>query len=695
MVDFSDLRQDENAWGSSLKDLFRDEGKQKVLEDASLESLPFNVRCKNCFRQVGLETLGELNRTSVSMLMNIRAFGWGTLEQLLDTYALTFSQTSFDFCDGDTARSNPSFDEILGRSLAPTYHEYQVTELSMSARATNILRSLGIHTVGQLLAISPRDIELAPKAGPKTLADVEQALREFATSPQEQQETAPALRNQPSTAGTTSQPLRVEDVAVILSLWCHALEIPSGCRRFDGYSEMLSAVLEECIRSPRRRGVFVDHHGLFSPPMSRTELAEKHEVTPSRIYQLLTLNERTRNRLRLFRVAFSLPIAHLLEQHRGVLSVRDLEQGLADQFGGTLGTVRGAGLLELMSEYQDLMVAELTVLGRGDRALALAPPVTPAVLEALMGEVHECLENSPEGLPTSEVQQLLQGHWVRVMPDSPVPDVAAIDLAWLHPKIVVENGLWRTWRRRQKSRVTSRVTLASMMEAVLAENGYPMLVQDLFSACREQYGEVNILACRTALQKNDDLFRSYGRGIQGLTRWGEFEASEIEVIRAQSRRSTPRTLPDKIETILEEVGLPMHFQDLFHSFHSRFEDGDERSVRSALFMHPERFQAHGNGVHGLKAWGEDAAIVLEEAAVEFLERRGYPASETEICDGLRDQFPISAPVCRWALRRAWERSGVIVPLEGAMWDVADEEQSATSHGGVSVDDLLLEQLLSC
>ena len=695
MVDVSDLRQDEQAWRSSLQELFQDDGKQIVLEEALLEDLAFNVRCKNCLRQLGLRTLGELNRTPVSTLMSIPAFGWGTLERLLNTYALTFSQTSFDFCDENIIQSDPSFAEIIGGDLSQVYREYPVTGLTMSARSANILRSLDIQTVDQLLAISPRNIEMVPKAGIKTLADIEQALRQFATSPQEQQQTAPASNNQLLTAGITGQTLRVEDVAVILSLWCHALEIPPGCRKFDGYDEMLSAVLEECIRSPRRRGVFVDHHGLFSPPMSRTELAEKHEVTPSRIYQLLTLNERTRNRLRSFRAAFSLPVAHLLEQHRGVLSVKDLEQGLADQFSGSLGTVRGAGLLELLSEYQDLTVTELTVLGRGDRALALAPPVTPAVLEALMGEVHECLENSPEGLPTSEVQQLLQGHWVRVMPDSPVPDVAAIDLAWLHPKIVVENGLWRTWRRRQKSRVTSRVTLASMMEAVLAENGYPMLVQDLFSACREQYGEVNILACRTALQKNDDLFRSYGRGIQGLTRWGEFEASEIEVIRAQSRRSTPRTLSDKIETILEEVGLPMHFQDLFHSFHSRFEDGDERSVRSALFMHPERFQAHGNGVHGLKAWGEDAAVVLEEAAVEFLERRGYPASETEVCDGLRDQFPISAPVCRWALRRAWERSGVIVPLEGAMWDVADEEQSATSHGGVSVDDLLLEQLLSC
>ena len=317
------------------------------------------------------------------------------------------------------------------------------------------------------------------------------------------------------------------------------------------------------------------------------------------------------------------------------------------------------------------------------------------MLEALVREIHERLVASPEGLPANGVQQLLQDYWARVIPDFPAPDVAAIDLAWLHPKIVVEDGLWRTWRRQPKSRVTDRVTLVSMMEAVLAENGHPMLVQDLFSTCREAHGDINIPACRTALQKNDDVFRSYGRGVQGLTCWGELDASKIEVIRAQSRRSTPRTLPDKVETVLEEVGLPMHFQDLFRSFQSRFEDGDERSVRSALFMHPERFQAHGNGVHGLKVWGEDAAIVLEEAAVEFLERRGYPASETEICDGLRDHLPISVPVCRWALRRAWERSGVIVPLEGAMWDVADEEQSASNQDGVSVDDLLLEQLLSC
>lgn len=653
--------------------------------------------------------MGTLNRTSVSTLMGIRTFGWGTLEQLLDTYVLTFPQASsgsqeiFDFWDGAQPPSAPSFETTLECDLNPSHREYPVASLPLSVRAGNILRSLGIETVGQLLTLSRHDIEQVPTVGPKTVADIELTLQQFIAAPQVSENSEEVDRSM-QICKDASQLLGVDDVVRTLCEWrCGTAEQdhgtglpegPSACRKFGSYEKLLQAVLDQCFPTPRRREVFVEHYGLFSAPLSRTELAEKHGVTPSRIYQTLAMNERTLNRLRSFRSVFSLPVAHLLQQHGGILSVTGLETGLAEQFRGTLGAVRGAGLLEALSEFPEFADG-VTVFGRRDKALALAPPITAVALEALLEEIYERLAAAPEGVQERDVERAMADHWARVMPGYPVPDVAAADLAWLHSRIVIEEGVWRPWRRRPKSRATDRLTLAGMMEAVLVENGQPMLVQDLFAGCQQRFGEINVLACRTALQKTENLFRPYGRGVQGLASWRDYEASEIEAIRFRSRRNTPRTLRDKIELVLEEAGLPMSFQDLFRALQTRFEDGDERCVRSALLVCPERFRSHGNGVYGLTAWGEEAAIVLEEAAVEFLEQRGYPASETEICDGLRDQFPISVPVCRWALRQAWERSGVVVPLDGGLWDVADAESPEAYSAGVSVDDLLLEQLLSC
>lgn len=695
MFDVSALRDDEEAQQKLLQDLFAHSGRQVAAQDTLLEDLPFNVRCQNCLRRSGLKTLNQLNRTSTDELMKLPAFGWGTLEQLLKTYALTFSQTSFDFPDGRPAQLNPSFGRMVGVELNAAHSQYPLAKLSLSARAENILHALDVHTIGHLLALSPDAVRQFPSAGPKTLDNIGQAIRDFIASPHEQE----VEENQP-----VSSSLTVDDVIWNIDQLQNVgvpndqrLELPGTYSlrlRFDSYQELFLAVLTQCIRSQRRLGVFIEYHGLFSAPLPRLELAMRYEVSPARIYQMLTMSSRTVSRLYLFLTAVCSPIIQLLKLHYGVLSAKALEQGLAEQFGCALGTIRGAGILEMLSEYPGI-VPGMTILGQQEEALALTPPITASLLEAVVGRLYEQLAVSQSEMNEEEVQQAIQYHWAQLAPDCPPLDVAAEDLAWMHPKIVITVGVWRAWRRRPKPRVMDRTTQVGVLEAILAENGQPMLVQDLFATCKERLGKINIPTCRTALQKNDGIFRSYGRGVYGLKFWKEFVEAEIEAIRVKSRRSTPRTVLDKVEVLLEESGIPMSFQNLFRALQHRFEEQDERSVRSGLLLAPERFRGHGNGIYGLTEWGEDSEIVLEEAALEFLEQRGYPASETEVCDGLRDQFSITVPVCRWALRRAWERSGSIVPLEGGMWDVADMETTASSQSGVSVDDLLLEQLLSC
>ncbi len=718
-IEITELRGNKEAKSQTLLELFTGYGKQVLPDTTSLQDMPFNVRCQNCLRQAGLKTLVGLNNISTEKLMMIPTFGRGTLKQLLDTYTLTFSrsssssQISFDFSRGerfltasvaDLFPTEPSFERITGCNLSSVNRTLSVDRLRLSVRSRNILRSNSIQTIGQLLILSPSEIMKIAKAGSKTTSDIELALREFDIMSHEQQKAAPKAVDQAQSVISVRGPLAVEDVAWNIYQWCSEIDLKdygvhlpenfSPCQRFNSYGELILAVLDQSIKQPRRRDIFIEYYGLFSAPLSRTELIKKYGVSRSRIYQMLSLSERTLSRFRSLISAFALPCAYLLYQHQGVLSASDLERDLVEQFHAITGSVRGAGLLELLSEYPDF-VAAMTIVGRGEQVLALAPPVTLTNLEVLVSKLYEQLAVSNDGLGEAEVEQTIKDIWAGVIPDGPVPIVGMKDLVWLNPKIVMKDGLWQIRTRSPKPRVTDRLTLTRMMETILTKNGRPMLVQDLFAACREQFGEVNIPACRTAAQRNTDVFRSYGRGVQGLACWGDFIESDIEAVRMESRRNTPRTLIDKIEAVLEEAGLPMQFQDLLRAIQNRFEECDERSVRQALLLYSERFQGHGNGIYGLTMWKEDAFIFMEEAVVEFLERRGYPASETEIYDGLKDQFLISVPICRWALRRVWKQSGGIVPLEGALWELADGRPAEIIRIEISVDDLLLEQLLSC
>ena len=695
MFDVGALRDDEEAQQKLLQDLFAHLGRQLAAQDTLLEDLPFNVRCQNCLLRSGLKSLDQLNRTSTVELMKLPGFGWGTLEQLLKTYTLTFSQASFNFPDDRPTQINSSFGRSIGVELGSAYNQYPLARLSLSVRAENILHALDVHTIGQLLALSPDAVRRFPSAGSKTLDNIEQAIQEFVALPQEQEvEGNPPISSSLTVDDVVRNIDQLQNAGASNDQRLELLGTYSPHPSFESYHKLFLAVLTQCIRSQRRLGVFIEYFGLFSAPLPRLELAMRYEVTPARIYQMLIMSSRTEKQLQVLLPAVCSPILRFLELHHGVLSATRLEQDLADQLGDALGTLRGAGIMEMLSEYPGILPG-VTILGQQEEALALTLPVTAPLLEAVVGKLYEQLAVSQSEMSEEEVQKAIQYHWAQVAPDCAPLDVAAADLAWLHPKIIITDGVWRARQRRPKPRVMDRTTQVGVLEAILAENGQPMLVQDLFANFKERFGTINIPTCRTALQKNNDIFRSYGRGVYGLKCWGEFAEAEVEAIRVKSRRSTPRTVLDKVEVLLEESGIPMSFQNLFRALQDRFEEQDERCVRSGLLLAPERFRGHGNGIYGLTEWGEDSEIVLEEAALEFLEQRGYPASETEICDGLRDQFSITVPVCRWALRRAWERSGSIVPLEGGMWDVADMETTASSQSGISVDDLLLEQLLSC
>ena len=718
-IDIERLYDDVEARRYTLISLFAGFGQQVAAGKTWLTDMPFNVRCHNCLRQAGMEILADLNSVSVDQLLSYPAFGWGTLNHLLGVYAKSF-EASFSGCE-TFVLAKPKLmlewheddDSTYGvlteeKRLDAAFRAQSLVSLKLSLRSRTILDKLNVSTIGDLLHITPGQV-IGRSYGIREIAtEIREKLSLFVERFVLSKVVQDALVIQPlnctvlEAAATAfgipqyevrTRILSVSGVVIVADhvYWvprCEGVLFPKW--EYESYFTLLMNILEEVL-STRQIEVLSDYYGLFSEPLSRKELSEKQCVAPQRIYQILKKSEdRLATQPSLIDLLW-LPVRELMRQHPGVLSARLLEHGLVQHFGCAAGQVRVEGLLALIQNFTD-EIADITIF---DDKLVLQRPVTEELLRDIVGFIYTKLLEVPSGISEERVQQIFLERWGLMMPGHPAPYVTMADLAGLHPKINIEEKCWSVRQRRIRGRITDRLTRLGQIETILIERGYPMQVQDLFDACRDRYGEINIPASRTALKKNEHLFRAYERGIYGLVGWREYSSSEIEALRLNSRRNMPRTIRDKIEAVLEEAGLPMHFHDLFDELQKRFGENDERAVRSALFVCPERFQSYGNGVFSLTSWGEDAASLLEEAVADFLVQRGYPASETEICDGLHGQFQISVPVCRWALRKAWERAGSVVPLDGGLWDLADVEAAKVGTAGISIDDLLLEQLLSC
>jgi len=168
----------------SAMDMYYDEEGERFREkrDALLETpisdFELSVRSRNCLKQMDINTLGDLLRTTTSELLAYKNFGETSLheiEAMLTQKGLRIGQLLDEkesnlagvlgAGDGDATKSG-----VLNRSVA---------ELELSVRSRKCLMRLGIDSISELTQRSEAELLAIKNFGMTSLAEIKRRLTEL------------------------------------------------------------------------------------------------------------------------------------------------------------------------------------------------------------------------------------------------------------------------------------------------------------------------------------------------------------------------------------------------------------------------------------------------------------------------------------------------------------------------------------
>ena len=170
--------RDSSASGSLQLD--EQEQKQRDRLDQVL-NLPvsdfeLSVRSRNCLQKMGINTLGDLARTSEEEILASKNFGETSLVEIKDMLAskgLSLGQLSqaaaFEETAAEPAEASADEQEV---------HGLPITELNLSVRARKCTTKLGITTIGDLVRRTAEDLLECKNFGVTSLNEVREKLAE-------------------------------------------------------------------------------------------------------------------------------------------------------------------------------------------------------------------------------------------------------------------------------------------------------------------------------------------------------------------------------------------------------------------------------------------------------------------------------------------------------------------------------------
>ncbi len=175
-----------------LRDI--EEGEEPVVDEEELRrrreleailqmpitNFELSARSRNCLERAGIQTIGDLTRTTEQALLNTKNFGETSLKevkQMMEGLGLRIGQYL-----------KPSTATAAGRDksdLTPEQRrllEMSVTDLQLSVRARKCLSRLGITTVGELISKTADELLAVRNFGVTSLSEVRTKLAELGLS---------------------------------------------------------------------------------------------------------------------------------------------------------------------------------------------------------------------------------------------------------------------------------------------------------------------------------------------------------------------------------------------------------------------------------------------------------------------------------------------------------------------------------
>ena len=164
----SDLKEDEQ--------LLRNRDRLDQVLALPVTDFELSVRSRNCLQKMGIQTLGDLARTTEEEILASKNFGETSLVEIKDMLAskgLTLGQIAEPLAaeEAEPTPVEPSEDE-------QQIHALPITELNLSVRARKCTTKLGITTIGDLVRRTAEDLLECKNFGVTSLNEVREKLAE-------------------------------------------------------------------------------------------------------------------------------------------------------------------------------------------------------------------------------------------------------------------------------------------------------------------------------------------------------------------------------------------------------------------------------------------------------------------------------------------------------------------------------------
>jgi len=153
----------------------RRERRNKILE-TPITDFELSVRSRNCLEKMNVTTLGDLTRIGEPELLTFKNFGETSLSEIkrmMTSRGLKLGQAleKESRPDADRQQVPVEKEDPWAKLLAAT-----VDELGLSVRAQHCMQMLGIHTVGDLMQKSEKELLGAKNFGSTSLTEVRRKL---------------------------------------------------------------------------------------------------------------------------------------------------------------------------------------------------------------------------------------------------------------------------------------------------------------------------------------------------------------------------------------------------------------------------------------------------------------------------------------------------------------------------------------
>jgi DNA-directed RNA polymerase subunit alpha len=135
-----------------------------------------SVRSRNCLQKMGIQTLGDLARTTEEEILASKNFGETSLveiKEMLASKGLTLGQIAEPLAaeEAEPVPAEPTEDE-------QQIHALPITDLNLSVRARKCTTKLGITTIGDLVRRTAEDLLECKNFGVTSLNEVREKLSE-------------------------------------------------------------------------------------------------------------------------------------------------------------------------------------------------------------------------------------------------------------------------------------------------------------------------------------------------------------------------------------------------------------------------------------------------------------------------------------------------------------------------------------